>query len=720
MIPTQQDRQVVSQGLQGSRAFGISRRNETFIKMILRDKIYKDKVLAVLREYSTNAWDAHRMASQADVPIEVTLPTLLDPVLVIRDFGPGLSPDDMVVFTEYGESTKRDTNDATGMLGLGCKSGFAYGDQFTVTSWHGGMKRVYNATLTDDDDDFSLMGEVPCGDETGVEIKIPVRPEDVWQFENRAHGLFPYFEPLPQINIDLMPIPGTRRTHGFIEEKGLYDRRDGGRGARWVAVMGCIPYEINIGQMVRELEHEGLWETLQNMSGGLFFKIGDVSFTVSREELEYTEQTKTALVTKFKALIEEFTEEVLAALDSATMKPWDKRLKANFMRGSLRLPIPAKYAHWGREKVHFSKEVPAPKGSKDEQGNLLKTITVKPVRFHLACRDHSDTKVTSAIRVSVTTKVYVQDDTRSLSGFRDLGSDHVVVCPSKGHKLDAARAEFDQWVADLDIGGITVENLSCLDWTPTRRNGKMPNRKHNVRSFRLRERVHSGGRTLSENWEIVRREPTDEDVFVVISYFKVDDGTSFYDRVRTDRHLAKTFGLPFPEVYGYKSTEKKPVTAADCQGTEYHEWRKDYFRKCLNSTLFAQVAAYHWATVLNNYYPCWYDGNKRRSGTLDGLLLKCRETLGDKHPITRLVSQHRQGLKDLAKVPRARREALGDLVKAIKSRRRPSASIALEQVTAMYPLLEGTDTALNELVGRKGDMWIDYIKMADKVAGRAF
>lgn len=42
---------------------------------ILRSTLYSDKIAAVVREYSANAWDAHREVGKADVPIQVTLPT---------------------------------------------------------------------------------------------------------------------------------------------------------------------------------------------------------------------------------------------------------------------------------------------------------------------------------------------------------------------------------------------------------------------------------------------------------------------------------------------------------------------------------------------------------------------------------------------------------------------------------------------------------------------
>ena len=92
----------------------------------------------------------------------------MDPTLFIRDFGPGLSRNDVFsVFTQYGASTKRNDDNSVGMLGIGSKSGFSYADSFTITSWNGGTKSIYVAVLDETDKGIiNLMHEEPCGDET--------------------------------------------------------------------------------------------------------------------------------------------------------------------------------------------------------------------------------------------------------------------------------------------------------------------------------------------------------------------------------------------------------------------------------------------------------------------------------------------------------------------------------------------------------------------------
>jgi sensor histidine kinase regulating citrate/malate metabolism len=126
MIATKNNSIQVESNVQGEKiAMGIDPAAMAHIMSILTD-LYSDPEYAVIREYSTNAFDSHIEAGQTR-PIEVTLPTDLAPFLTIRDFGIGLDAEGIEsIYSLYGASTKRNTNDQVGMLGLGCKSALTY------------------------------------------------------------------------------------------------------------------------------------------------------------------------------------------------------------------------------------------------------------------------------------------------------------------------------------------------------------------------------------------------------------------------------------------------------------------------------------------------------------------------------------------------------------------------------------------------------------------
>ena len=70
-----------------SYSFGIKESGLAHIFNVLRNQLYSDKILAVIREYSANALDAHAEVGKQDTPIEVSLPTKLNLNLEVRDFG---------------------------------------------------------------------------------------------------------------------------------------------------------------------------------------------------------------------------------------------------------------------------------------------------------------------------------------------------------------------------------------------------------------------------------------------------------------------------------------------------------------------------------------------------------------------------------------------------------------------------------------------------------
>ena len=74
-----------------SYSFGIKESGLPHIFNVLRNQLYSDKILALIREYSCNAVDAHVEVGDADKPIEVTLPNPLSLEFKVRDYGRGLN-----------------------------------------------------------------------------------------------------------------------------------------------------------------------------------------------------------------------------------------------------------------------------------------------------------------------------------------------------------------------------------------------------------------------------------------------------------------------------------------------------------------------------------------------------------------------------------------------------------------------------------------------------
>lgn len=288
--------------------------DQLMILNVLSSTLYSDKVAAVLREYSCNAADANVEAGRGEQPIEVRLPNKLDPTISIRDFGYGMDESAIAnVFCRLGRSTKRNSNAFTGMLGIGSKAGFAYGDSFLVTSWTGGTKTVYNAYRDQGVPRLAKMHVEPSDAPDGIEVKVPVRQEDMQEFVNKAERVFRYFRVRPiihgaQVNWD-------ERKHEFAGTGWRYI----GNG-RSVAIMGNVGYDLNPQAMGLPAYANNPNEALLGLGVELDFEIGDLEIAASREGLQYKDHTKKAILARLQIIQNEIAKVFTGRISSA--KSW--------------------------------------------------------------------------------------------------------------------------------------------------------------------------------------------------------------------------------------------------------------------------------------------------------------------------------------------------------------------------------------------------------------
>lgn len=286
--------------------------------------LYSNRELAVVREYSTNAFDANKEKAIAEqsgksiavAPIEVTLPSMMNPQFKVRDYGYGMSLDVLAdVYTKFGTSTKRGSNDFNGMLGYGSKSAVAYSTQFTVTSISGGMKTV--AVVTRKPDwaiVMKIVSQKHTTEPSGTEIVVPVHNHE--EFNHKAMDFYRFW---PE---------GTVKINGKFPEQhvgekiaeGFYYSADYGTS---YVVMGNVPYRIENPQAL-------FWNTrMTPINFVAYVDNGQVEFTPSREDLKYTDLTKNTL----RQVIADFATEIIAKaksdIDEATThqqayKSWKK------------------------------------------------------------------------------------------------------------------------------------------------------------------------------------------------------------------------------------------------------------------------------------------------------------------------------------------------------------------------------------------------------------
>ena len=294
---------------------------------MLSSRIYTDQIRAVIRELSCNAYDAHVMSGKVEVPFILTLPTTFDPSFKIRDFGPGMSHDDiMYLYCTYGASNKNERNDAIGAFGLGSKSPFAYflkngkTGGFAVISYQNGTARTYTAFIDKGFPKVALQSEAETTEPDGLEVLFPVEQQDVWEFTNKANMVFEFFTVLPTCNVQL----NCEKPEYSIQGEGWGLRKNAstnqGNGVR--AIMGMVPYSVGNIDISRLSENQ---QSIIGMPFDIFFKIGEVNPAVSRETIQLDTPTITAIQVKLDAIHAELLETVKKKVDEAA-NAWEAKM----------------------------------------------------------------------------------------------------------------------------------------------------------------------------------------------------------------------------------------------------------------------------------------------------------------------------------------------------------------------------------------------------------
>jgi hypothetical protein len=296
-------------------------RNSAKAFNILSSGLYANKVRAIIRELSCNAVDSHIAAGKQDTPFDVHLPNQLEPWFAIRDYGTGLNHDQVTnIYTTYFESTKTNSNEFIGALGLGSKSPFSYTDNFTVTAVKDGVKGIYTAFINDQGvPSIALMTSEETTDPSGVEVKFSVNDRyDFSKFRDEARHVYTYFKLRPVVSGDSSFAfrDVEYETENIIP--GVHSYKDGRRS---VAIMGNIAYPIEVPQG----SDLGGLNNLLSCGLEMHFGIGELDFQASREGLSYIPQTVEAIKNKLVA-VNAALSVVIAKEADAIGNLWDRAI----------------------------------------------------------------------------------------------------------------------------------------------------------------------------------------------------------------------------------------------------------------------------------------------------------------------------------------------------------------------------------------------------------
>lgn len=418
---------------------------------ILTSNIYENKIRAVIREVSCNALDAH-VAAGVSRPFDVHLPTSYEPWFSVRDFGNGLSQGELVqIYTTFFMSTKSNSNEYVGAFGLGSKSPFCLVDSFTIISYYDGIKSTYCCYRAEDRSlKISLVNEIPCGSETGLEVIIEGQTGDYKgaSFRQEAIEVFSYFNSVPNVNIPEVTDAINNKISSFTVVRDGFVANFKARVDynSCVAVMGnvCyrIPQEFRFKFPVR-----------------IYFNIGDLSVNPGRESL--------SLDSKTKAMLEKRLREVQAAIPAVYIEEllkiensWDR-----LVFGELTYPVVMHLLSEDRKK-QFKEAMPEkvkslcytlkgkrPIKSYCEVTTVTNSEGKTPVYFH--SKQRSGGQICAYVKANKTNAfILTEKDIKDLCIPVDLVKDTTSL-PRASRSY--SREKFDFYVYDADSSSFTKE-----------------------------------------------------------------------------------------------------------------------------------------------------------------------------------------------------------------------------------------------------------------------
>ena len=600
-------------------SFGIKKEGLAHIFNVLRNQLYSNKILAVIREYSCNAYDAQVEAGTSDQKFIVTCPTLDDPSFKVRDFGSGLSPEGIAeVYAYYGESTKRNSNALIGQLGLGSKSGFAYGDNFVIKSFHKGTLYTYNAYLDETKIGQILkMAEESTSEPDGVEIVIPVKIRDLHSFKETIATFFKHFKNKPQIvNIEQSFLDTYWKTNDqvltgegwqFLKARNSWDK------APSLMIMGNVAYPLD-GSSVDNLP------SVFHSDFIVEFNIGELEVSASREALQFSTTTQNAIRKRFQAIKDEVGAKIKEKITNAK-----SLFEAKCIYNSLtnthgdfyRFQKQFSNITWNNIKIDndfIYGSAASSKGirlfeivkSKRSERVISRIVENKTIRCYSWCRLYvDDTNQKFMQRLAH----YVFNDQQT-----NISTIYVIQFLSEQAKKDWLN---DVGMAKSEIPLASSEKINKIEY-PKNTNGSSPtirDTKHSINEFKLNlQATSSWYKVKSDQFSEASFDFDKGGVYIHINRFHCK---RFFDPADLDcitepskfikllNYSEKGFEITYPEIACFKSeTAEKASKSKNWQSLE--SYVKDYISENWTDGQCQKIVNYiHLQGFLNDYRREW-------------------------------------------------------------------------------------------------------------------
>jgi hypothetical protein len=315
ILEKQSQAHVLQEGEKTQESIGMSLDLDSaqILMQMLSKNLYSDDIGSTIRECASNALDSHRRAGTTD-PIIVSFQIASDNnnyEFTVEDFGIGLDADDVKnIISKYGKSTKRDSANELGMMGLGFKAPLAYSSSFYFVARKNGVERKYMMYEGEDVNTIDLLYETPTTQRNGVKIIVPVSYYDRSQFYTKIREQLAYFENV-YFNVNDIDNNFVINRHELFQWSPLASDRN---------------LHICLDNVYYPLDFKKLGIDTISFPIALRLGLSDGVFpTPNRESLRYTKEAIAVVIKKIKDVANYFverynesvkdTENILEAID---------------------------------------------------------------------------------------------------------------------------------------------------------------------------------------------------------------------------------------------------------------------------------------------------------------------------------------------------------------------------------------------------------------------